>query len=95
MSDYRPTAVEVILDRIIMTDNGLGGERYPPKDALKGTRRFKNFGERSIDLLDFFRHAFRPHVYATTKNEFEQQMRFVFYKIYYTGDSCFNRQNLS
>ena len=36
------------------------------KFLLKGTHKFREteYGKRRIDLLDFFRHAFRPHIYT-------------------------------
>ena len=36
------------------------------KHLLQGTHKFREteYGKRRIDLLDFFRHAFRPHIYT-------------------------------
>ena len=55
-----------------------------PKMVLKHMWRFTNFGKRNVDLLDFFRHAFRPHTFTEDpevadpwdgKLKKEQQMR--------------------
>ena len=49
------------------------------KFVLQGTHKFgkTKYGKRHIDLLDFFRHAFRPHIYHLRDGEYEQHMRFV------------------
>ena len=72
-----PSAADILLDRIIEKYSS-----YPPKFTIQGTYRFSFLGKRRIDLLDFFRHAFRQHVYTTRSyssggEAFEQQMRFV------------------
>ena len=49
------------------------------KFVLQGIHKFgkTKYGKRHIDLLDFFRHAFRPHIYHLRDGEYEQHMRFV------------------
>ena len=59
------------------------------KFVLQRTHKFgkTKYGKRHIDLLDFFRHAFRPHIYhleesegqngGQFKGEYEQHMRLV------------------
>jgi len=49
------------------------------KFVLQRTHKFgeTKYGKRHIDLLDFFRHAFRPHIYHLEDGEYEQHMRFV------------------
>ena len=78
-----PSAADILLDRTdIFIDQY---SPYPPKFIIQGTYRFfhsRTYGKRRIDLLDFFRHAFRQHVYTTRSDSsggeaFEQQMRFV------------------
>lgn len=71
-----PSAADILLDRIIEKYGS-----YPPKFTIQELID-SDFGKRRIDLLDFFRHAFRQHVYTTRSDTsggeaFEQQMRFV------------------
>ena len=100
---YLPTFTEPFAEGVsaeaLILDRWFFNPPYLPsfiKFLLQGTHKFRKteYGKRRIDLLDFFRHAFRPHIYTYRPSDeklsiggvidependlYDQQMRFVF-----------------